>query len=84
MTNIINKRHNAGISQKETLEAVKCIKMGSYTEDSLREYIRLLHDTNASLGYPLRFPRMLAETMKNYVSNVEKDRLATQYAYSTP
>ena len=78
INNIINKRHKAGISQNEALQAVKHVREGNFTRESLRDYTQLLLDANSSLGSPLRFPGKLSEEFMPYIANTEKERLSTQ------
>ena len=78
VNNIIKKRHSAGITQNESLMALKQIRQGNFSRAAIRDYMQLLLDANASLGSPLRFPQKLQEEFLPYISNTEKERLSTQ------
>lgn len=47
-----------------------------YTRKDLKNYLKIVMEANASLGYPIKFPGSLKETMLPFIHNLQVEKTA--------
>lgn len=55
---------------------MKNIGEDHYTRKDLKNYLKIVMEANASLGYPIKFPGSLKETMLPFIQNLQVEKTA--------
>ncbi|CAD8067717.1 unnamed protein product [Paramecium sonneborni] len=76
ISKIIQTRMMQGINQKDIIRSMQNIGREIYTKQDLRNYLKILLEANALLGYPLKFPGNLKDLMLDYIQNLQVEKTA--------
>ncbi|CAK73398.1 unnamed protein product (macronuclear) [Paramecium tetraurelia] len=76
ISKIIQTRMMQGINQKDIIKSMQNIGKEMYSKEDMRNYLKILLEANALLGYPMKFPGNLKDMMLPYIQNLQIEKAA--------
>ncbi|CAD8057634.1 unnamed protein product [Paramecium primaurelia] len=76
ISKIIQTRMMQGINQNDIIKSMQNIGKEMYSKEDLKNYLKILLEANALLGYPLKFPGNLKDMMLPYIVNLQIEKTA--------
>ncbi|KAM3134299.1 hypothetical protein pb186bvf_013584 [Paramecium bursaria] len=73
---MINQRKSQGINQKDVLHAIKGIQEQNYTQRNLSDYLKVMLEANAALGYPYQYPGNLKPQLGDFITSLQAQKHA--------